>query len=64
MAELYNLAVDPKEQNNLIADPASQEKLAELKAELRRLQQESGAIPDQMPVNPQLSFEMPEASIR
>lgn len=63
-AELYHLAVDPKEQRNLIDDPAHAEKLAELKAELRRLQEETGAIPDVMPANPQLSFEMPDEAIR
>jgi N-acetylglucosamine-6-sulfatase len=63
-AELYDLATDPREQRNLIDDPASREKLAELKAELLRLQRETGAVPDVMPVNPRLSFEMPDAAIR
>jgi hypothetical protein len=36
----------------------------ELKAELLRLRQETGALPDVMPANPQLSFEMPDAAIR
>ena len=63
-AELYHLAEDPKEERNLIDDPGSAAKLAALKAELLRLQRATGAIPDVMPANPQLSFEMPEASIR
>jgi N-acetylglucosamine-6-sulfatase len=64
LAELYHLAADPKEQRNLIADPAARGKLAELRAELVRLQRTTGALPDRMPVNPKLSFEMPAASIR
>ena len=64
LAELYHLAADPKEQRNLIDDPAARGKLAELRAELVRLQRTTGALPDRMPVNPKLSFEMPAASIR
>ena len=63
-AELYHLANDPKEQHNLIADSGASAKLAELRAELQRLQQATGALPDRMPVNPQLRFEMPAAAIR
>jgi N-acetylglucosamine-6-sulfatase len=63
-AELYHLAADPIEAKNLIDDPASQAKLAELRAELERLLKESGASPDAMPENPQLRFEMPDKSIR
>ena len=64
MAELYHLATDPKEQRNLVADPAARDKLAELRAELARLQRATGALPDRMPINPKLSFEMPAAAIR
>ena len=63
-AELYHLTDDPKEQRNLVAEPSARTKLAELRAELRRLQQATGALPDRMPINPKLSFEMPAASIR
>jgi arylsulfatase A-like enzyme len=63
-AELYHVAQDPKERHNLIADPGAREKLAELDAELRRLQRETGALPDRMPIDPTLRFEMPAASIR
>jgi N-acetylglucosamine-6-sulfatase len=63
-AELYDLRRDPKEQHNLIDDPGAQEKVRELKAELQRLQRQTGAVPDRMPVDPQLSFEMPDARIR
>jgi arylsulfatase A-like enzyme len=64
MAELYHLADDPKEQRNLVADPAARGKLAELRTELRRLQRVTGALPDRMPIDPKLSFDMPAASIR
>ena len=63
-AELYDLKADPIEAHNLIDDPSSQPKLAELRAELDRLLEETGASPDQMPENPQLRYEMPEKSIR
>jgi N-acetylglucosamine-6-sulfatase len=63
-AELYDLKADPKEQNNLIDAPAAQGKLAELKVELQRILKDTGGVPDKMPVNPKLSFEMPAAAIR
>jgi hypothetical protein len=31
---------------------------------LRRLQRVTGALPDRMPIDPKLRFEMPAASIR
>jgi N-acetylglucosamine-6-sulfatase len=64
LAELYHVKDDPLEQKNLINDAAFASKRDELKAELLRLQQESGALPDRMPVNPQLKMEPPEQSIR
>ena len=63
-AELYDLKADPIEARNLIDDPAAQGKLAELRTELDRLLRETGASPDVMPVNPQLRYELPKASIR
>jgi arylsulfatase A-like enzyme len=63
-AELYYLPDDPREMNNLIASPEHQPKVAELEAEMQRLKQEWGAMPDPMPTNPQLRFEMPDARIR
>jgi len=63
-AELYNLKDDPGETRNLINSPEAQPKLAELRTELARLQQETGALPDRMPVNPEIRFELPEQSIR
>jgi len=64
MAELYNLKDDPLETKNLIDSPEAKEKLKELKAELRRLQEKTGALPDKMPVNPEIKMELPEESIR
>lgn len=63
-AELYDLRTDPIEANNLIQAPEAQPKLAELRTELARLLHDTGADPDQMPVNPQLRFELPDEKIR
>ncbi len=64
LAELYNLKDDPHEQKNLINAPEAQQKLKELRAELLRLQEELKALPDRMPVNPQLKLELPDEKIR
>jgi len=40
--EMFDLVKDPTEQRNLINDPAQAPRIAELKAELKRLQQELG----------------------
>ena len=50
-AELYNLAADPLEMHNLIADPAAAGKLAELKKEHDRLMRRHKAVPDHMPLD-------------
>jgi len=63
-AELYNLEKDPLETNNLIDDPKAAPMLAKLKAELRRLLKVTGALPDRMPVKPEIRQELPEESIR
>ncbi len=63
-AELYNLKDDPLETRNLINELEAQEKVKELRAELRRLQQEAGALPDEMPVNPEIKTELPQETIR
>jgi N-acetylglucosamine-6-sulfatase len=64
LAELYYLKEDPLEKNNLINEAAAQEQLTKLRAELVRLQVETGALPDRMPINPELRMELPEPSIR
>ncbi len=63
-AELYNLKKDPGERNNLIDDPACAGKVAELKAELKRLMKEADAVPDSMPIDEGIKSELPEESIR
>lgn len=64
LAELYDLSADPIEAKNLIRAPEAQHQLAVLRSELDRLLQQTGANPDQMPVKPQLRFELPNAAIR
>ena len=63
-AELYDIQNDPLEKNNLIDAPEAQGTLGELKAELLKIQRDTGGLPDQMPINPELRFEMPDAAIR
>jgi len=64
MAELYHLAEDPGENHNLIDDPACAAKLAELKEELRRQMEATGALPDKMPIDEGVKTELPDAKIR
>jgi N-acetylglucosamine-6-sulfatase len=63
-AELYNVKDDPQERTNLIDNPACAANLAELKAELARLMRETGALPDQMPIDEGIKAALPEKSIR
>jgi len=63
-AELYNIKTDPLQKNNLVDAPEGQDKLAELRTELQKIQRETGGLPDKMPVSPELRFEMPDAAIR
>jgi len=63
-AELYNLKDDPGELKNLIDDPASARKLQELKKELDRLMEQTGALPDKMPLDEGIKIDLPEKSIR
>jgi len=64
LGELYNLKNDPGETKNLIEDPAHAEKVTELRAELERLMQETGALPDKMPIDEGVKSELPDESIR
>ena len=59
-AELYNLKDDPLEMKNLIDDPKHAAKLAELKAELERLLNETGALPDRMPLDEGIKNVLPK----
>jgi arylsulfatase A-like enzyme len=63
-AELYDLENDPEERYNLIDDPRYASVLEELKQELVRLQEETEALPDQMPLDEGIKTELPEQSIR
>ena len=49
--ELYNVKDDPLEMKNLIDDPKRAANVKELKAELARLMEAAGALPDQMPLD-------------
>jgi N-acetylglucosamine-6-sulfatase len=63
-AELYHLATDPEESRNLIDDRRYVEKIKELKAELSRLQKETGIVRDSMPVDQGIKKELPDFKIR
>jgi N-acetylglucosamine-6-sulfatase len=63
-AELYNLEEDPGERKNLIDDPAYASKVEALQAELHRLMEATGALPDNMPLDEGVKTELPEESIR
>jgi N-acetylglucosamine-6-sulfatase len=63
-AELYNLSKDPGETRNLIDEPRYATKVTELRAELKRLMKETGALPDKMPIDEGVKSELPEESIR
>lgn len=66
LAELYDLNNDPGETTNLISDPKSAAKIAELKAELTRLMQLTGLTQatDKMPLDEGVKSELPDAKIR
>lgn len=64
MAELYDLKNDPGELNNLINDPAHAGTVKRLQAELARLMESVGALPDKMPIDEGVKQELPEESIR
>ena len=64
MEELYNLAADPDEKRNLVADPASAARLAEMRLALQALLAHTNALPDRMPLDKGIKTELPDASIR
>ncbi len=59
-AELYDLATDPLEMRNLVAEPAAAKKLAELKNEFDRLMREHIALPDRLPLDGGIINELPK----
>jgi len=62
--ELYNLAIDPEEQFNLVDISKHTQKLAEMRDELQRVLKNSNGLPDKMPIDKGIKSELPEASIR
>jgi arylsulfatase A-like enzyme len=64
LAELYDLGVDPEENNNLIHDRRYARQLKQLKAQLADLLRQTGADPDRMPLDEGVKTELPEKSIR
>jgi arylsulfatase A-like enzyme len=63
-AELFDIAKDPEEADNRIADPACASVLKELQAELERLMAATGALPDRMPLDEGVKKELPDAKFR
>ncbi|MDE3195838.1 MAG: sulfatase-like hydrolase/transferase, partial [Acidobacteriota bacterium] len=61
-AELYDLKADPAETKNLI--DAEPERVRQLQAELSMLREQTGGVPDHMPVNPEMKMALPEEKIR
>jgi len=64
LAELYDLSVDPLESRNLIKDPRYRTQIAELHAELERLQRAAGLEPDVMPLDAGILDRLPDLKIR
>lgn len=64
LEELYNLATDPGESQNLARDPASLTRLQDMRMALAALLEHSGANPDTMPIDQGIKVELPEESIR
>lgn len=64
LAELYDLVSDPQERHNLIEDERFQDQAERLAQELDRLQRETGALPDQMPLDEGVKDMLPDAKVR
>ena len=62
--DLFHLASDPEEAYNLVDDPRYAGKVVELSRELDRLLAETGALPDQMPLDEGVKQELPDQKIR
>jgi N-acetylglucosamine-6-sulfatase len=63
-AELFDLAADPEENRNRIGDPALAPVVRQMQDELVRLLEETGAVPDRMPVDEGVKKTLPDAKIR
>jgi N-acetylglucosamine-6-sulfatase len=66
LAELYDMAHDPDERFNLIADPSRKPLVASLRDQLAHLMNQSGLTPenDKMPIDEGIGKELPDAKIR
>jgi N-acetylglucosamine-6-sulfatase len=66
MAELYDVAHDPDERFNLIADPSRKPLVASLRDQLAHLMSQSGLTPenDKMPIDEGIGKELPDPKIR
>lgn len=64
LAELYDLAGDPQELHNLIADPAYADVVNQLQGRLQELMHEVGLQHDDAPLDEGIKSELPEESIR
>ncbi|MCS7237436.1 MAG: sulfatase [Thermoguttaceae bacterium] len=63
-AELYDLENDPQELVNLVDEPKCRDIVAELERRLYKLQAETGALPDVMPIDEGIKTQLPEEKIR
>jgi arylsulfatase A-like enzyme len=64
MEELYNLAADPTEGQNLAENPSYSNKMKDMRLALATLLEQTGASPDPMPIDQGIRGELPEESIR
>jgi N-acetylglucosamine-6-sulfatase len=62
--ELYDLKNDPHESKNLFSNPDYSLWRSELQRELDRLLEETGALPDKMPLDEGIKAELPDLKIR
>ena len=63
-ADLFHLATDPDEVHNLVDDPRHAGTVRRLRAELNRLLEELGAVPDEMPLDRGIKKALPDPNIR
>ena len=62
--ELYDLASDPEELHNLIAEPGHDELISSLRSQLDQLMRQTGIDRDEMPVDEGIRQQLPDKSIR
>ena len=64
LAELYHVACDPDERNNLINDPRCAGIVAQLRVELDRLMRDVDITDDKMPLDEGVKRQLPDQKIR